>query len=103
MLIVSQDRELVANMDQLSFIKVNGREIIACGQQTRRLAEYSLEKTAVKVMDEIVEGYKRASLMETLCAGTLVALSQVPTAEQEKVVNAYIDVSVFYMPLDEEV
>jgi len=83
MLIRSQDKKSLINMDNVTDLSVvSGSEIMACyttDQGYQRIGKYSDEAKAIKVLDMIQGAYAR------FCSG-----------------NTYSD-AVYQMPADEEV
>jgi hypothetical protein len=94
MLIRSQDKSALLNVDQIQIIYASGKKIL-CNLRdcSAPIGEYSTESKAIKVLDKIQEAYE----LSLYCDHAFDNAAQVQ--------RPYIFVSntVFRMPSDEEV
>ena len=113
MLIRSQDKSIVVNMDNVFDIgirTINGGTAIHIGSSNNccNIAEYSTKEKALKVLDMIQEAYADAKLNEILLPDVCKAANK---SQQEKentsiakdIRNAFMKKMVFQMLDDESV
>lgn len=79
MLIRSQSKSAIINIDNLSCVEVrdiNGGAVIVIEafNYSLNIAEYSTKEKALKVLDMIQEAYVENETLKTISAGTLTAM-----------------------------
>lgn len=113
MLIRSQDKEMIVNVDATNHIFVgeayrpNGSLYDVCADEMR-LGYYSTEAKALKVLDMIQEAYAEYKITCTLLAGftghrAIVESNNVHVNGFEELVKNFKKNMVFQMPADSEV
>lgn len=111
MLIRSQDKSILINMNNVSSIEVGDdrlRIFANNGDAIYDIGEYSTEAKVIKVLDMIQEAYADAELNEILLPDVCKAANK---SQQEKentsiakdIRNAFMKKMVFQMPDDESV
>lgn len=111
MLIRSQDKSILINMNNVSSIEVGDdrlRIFANNGDAIYDIGEYSTEAKVIKVLDMIQEAYADAELNEILLPDVCKAINK---SQQEKentsiakdIRNAFMKKMVFQMPDDESV
>jgi hypothetical protein len=111
MLIRSQDKSILINMNNVSSIEVGDdrlRIFANNGDAIYDIGEYSTEAKVIKVLDMIQEAYADAKLNEILLPDVCKAANK---SQQEKentsiakdIRNAFMKKMVFQMPDDESV
>lgn len=101
MLIRSQNKKSIVNMDNIVEISVVSREIYSfCGKNHTQIGTYSTEEKAIKVLDMIQNAYSVMKRADCLNSGTLSQLAQFSEEEREMVVQEIANVYIFQMPSD---
>lgn len=113
MLIISQDKRMIANFDNIctvsAFPEKNSEDIyVEDGTGSLMIGRYSTKAKAMKVLDMIQEAYADAKLNEILLPDVCKAANK---SQQEKentsiakgIRNAFMKKMVFQMPEDSEV
>lgn len=108
MLIRSQDKEMIVNVDTIERIRVGEKSLYDVCADGIILGYYSVKAKAMKVLDMIQEAYADAKLNEILLPDVCKAANK---SQQEKentsiakdIRNAFMKKMVFQMPEDSEV
>lgn len=108
MLIRSQDKEIIMNVDATKYIRVGEKSQYDVCADGMIMGYYSTKAKAIKVLDMIQEAYADAKLNEILLPDVCKAANK---SQQEKentsiakdIRNAFMKKMVFQMPADSEV
>lgn len=105
MLIRSQDKKELHNLDEIKMIKVvslsNGHLVEVNSQHT--IGTYSTEEKAIKVLDMIQDAYGHCVAGNIFMNGRIDRVNEMTNEAAEYCVREHIDMQVFQMPQDSEV
>ena len=111
MLIRSQDKRILINMNNVSSIEVGDNELRIFaddGETIYDLGSYSTKAKAMKVLDMIQDAYANAELIPMVVPNIVKLLTEAPATNEnelfyEAIGEALMNKMVFQMPEDSEV